>query len=69
MLADVSDMQAIAEYALLRAALVSALLRAAASDCEIVSLTASVSRATAGQFDVDVEFLGHGGVPVGGMSV
>ena len=69
MSADFDEAMAAAEYAMLRAALVSAYLRAVAGDDQVLTLSAVVSRSEGGQFDVDVEFCGQAGFGVGGLSV
>lgn len=69
MSSDASDAMTAAEFALLRAALVSVFLRAVGDDAEILSLQVVVSRGDAGQFDIDLEFCGQAGFGVGGMSV
>ena len=67
--ADFTSVMAAAEFALLRAALVSAFLRASADDEQILTMQTVVSRGDSGQFDIDVEFQGQAGFGVGGMSV
>lgn len=67
--ADFSSVLSAAEFALLRAALVSVYMRAVADDEQVLSVNASVSRGAGGQFDVEIEYCGQAGFGVGGVSV
>lgn len=66
---DFEDGLRVAEYAMLRAALVSTFLRVAGEDAEVYSVNALVRRSDNGQFEIEVEFGDAAGFPCGGLSV